>query len=162
MTPYFSSIFFTLSFMTFILELTVNYHKHVSHNLCQRNKTFSSPTYLVYLICMKLSKTMVLLGTEAFLSPLSWLQPPWLSLSSKGQIRTVANPGREGMQRQGNGSQETILQAWGRVLVLPQGIHIPMSLSSLRCQHSSYQRKIIWGYMKGTREAHQEDHLRPE
>ena len=92
------------------------------------------------------------LGTEAFLSPLSWLQPPWPSLSSKGEIRTVAKTGREGMQKQGRGSQEIIVQAWGRVLVPLQGIHITNSLSSLRCQHSSYQRKTTWGYIKGTRD----------
>ena len=47
------------------------------------------------------------------------LQPPGPSLSSKGQIWTVANQGREGMQRQGRSSQETIVQLWGRVLVPP-------------------------------------------
>ena len=60
------------------------------------------------------------------------LQPPWPSLSSKGQIQAFANQGREGMQRQGRGSQETIVQPWGRVLVPPQGIHITISLSSLQ------------------------------
>ena len=44
-----------------------------------------------------------LLGTEAFpCSPFlvgNRLQPPGPSLSSKGQIRTVGHPGREGMQR---------------------------------------------------------------
>ena len=59
------------------------------------------------------------------------LQPPGSSLSPKGQIQTVANQGREGMQRQGKSSQETIVQPWGRVLVLPHGIHITVSLSSL-------------------------------
>ena len=45
------------------------------------------------------------------------------------QVQTVANQGREGMQRQGRSSQETIVQSRGRVLVPPQGIHIT-SLSS--------------------------------
>ena len=49
---------------------------------------------------------MGLPGTEAFLFPRflfvgNRLQPPLPSLSPKGQIRTVANQGREGMQRQG-------------------------------------------------------------
>ena len=62
---------------------------------------------------------------------LSWLQetgfiqPPWTSLSSKGQIQTAVNQGREGMQR-----QETLVQPWGRVLVLSQGVHRAISLSS--------------------------------
>ena len=94
--------------------------------------------------------------------PHCWLQAPWPSLSSKGQIPTIANLEREGMQRQGRGSQETIVQPWGKVLVLPWEVHIITSLSSLRCQHSSYQRKTTWGYIKGTREAHQEDYLRPD
>ena len=57
-------------------------------------------------------------------------QLSWPSLSSKGQVQTVANQGREGMQRQGKSSQETIVQPWVRVLVPPQGIHITISLSS--------------------------------
>ena len=60
------------------------------------------------------------------------LQPPCPSLSPKGQIhRTGANQGREGMQRQGRRSQETMVQPWDRVLVPPQGIHRTVSLSSL-------------------------------
>ena len=35
---------------------------------------------------------------------------------SKRQVQTVANQGREGMQRQGRSSQETPAQPWGRVL----------------------------------------------
>ena len=68
-------------------------------------------------------------------SPISWLQeigfiqPPWPSLSSKGQVQTVADQGREGMQRQGRSSQDKIVQPWGRVLVPPQGIHVTISLS---------------------------------
>ena len=42
------------------------------------------------------------------------LQSSWPSLSSKGQVRTVANQGRERMQRQGRSSQKTIVQPWGR------------------------------------------------
>ena len=58
------------------------------------------------------------------------LQPPWPSLSSKGQVQTVANQGREGIQVQGKGSQETIAQPWDRILVPPQWINITISLSS--------------------------------
>ena len=58
------------------------------------------------------------------------LQPPWPSLSFEGQIRTVANQGKEGIQTQGRGNQETIVQPWGRVLAPPQGLHITISLSS--------------------------------
>ena len=48
------------------------------------------------------------------------VQPPWPSLSSKGKVQTVANQGSEGMERKGRNIQETIMQPWGRVLVLPQ------------------------------------------
>ena len=58
------------------------------------------------------------------------LQPPLPSLSSKGQVQTIANQGREGMQRPERSSQETIVQLWGRVLVPPQGIFITISLNS--------------------------------
>ena len=51
-------------------------------------------------------------------------------LSSKAQVQTIVNQEWEGMQRQGRGSQETIVQPWGRVLVQPQGINITISLSS--------------------------------
>ena len=78
---------------------------------------------------------MGLLGTEAFLCPLFLVcreQTPasMTFLSPKGQVQTVANQGREGMQRQGRSSQETIVQPWGSVLVPPQGKHIRISLSS--------------------------------
>ena len=46
------------------------------------------------------------------------LQPPWPSLSSKGQVQTVANQGREGMQSPGRSSQETIVQLWEQGLGL--------------------------------------------
>ena len=52
------------------------------------------------------------------------------SLNSKGKIWTGANQGRERMQKQERGSQETILQPWVRVLVPPQGTHVTVSLSS--------------------------------
>ena len=75
---------------------------------------------------------MGLLGTEGFLSPDSWLQPPWPSLSSKGQIPRIANQGRERMLKQGRNCQETIVQSQGRVLVPPKGIHITMSLGAFK------------------------------
>ena len=34
------------------------------------------------------------------------------------------------MQRQGRNSQETIVQSWGMVLILTQGIHVTIFLSS--------------------------------
>ena len=46
------------------------------------------------------------------------------------QVQTVDNQGREGMQRSGRSSQETVAQPWGRVLVPPQGIHTTIPLSS--------------------------------
>ena len=63
------------------------------------------------------------------------LWPPWTTPSSKGQIRTVANQEREGMQRQERNSQETIVQPWDRVQVLPQKIHIKISLNSSQNQN---------------------------
>ena len=48
-------------------------------------------------------------------------QPP---LSSKGQVQTVADQGRKGMQRQGRKSQDRIKQSWDSALVPPQGTHI--------------------------------------
>ena len=45
---------------------------------------------------------------------------------SKGQIQTVANEEREGLQRQETRSEETV-QPWGRVLVPPQGTPIRVS-----------------------------------
>ena len=78
-----------------------------------------------------------LLGTKTFPCPafsclqeIGFIQPPRPSRSCKGQVQTVADQGREGMQRQGRNSQETIPQPWGRVPVPPQGIHITISLSS--------------------------------
>ena len=80
-----------------------------------------------------------LLGTEVFCPDLSWPQPPWLSLSSKGQIWTLANSGKEGMLTQGKGSQEITVQPWGRVLVPPQGIHIAVSLSSIELKPNKWK-----------------------
>ena len=51
-------------------------------------------------------------------------------MSFNEQIQTIINPGKEGILRQGRGSQETVVKSWGRVLVLPQRIHITISLSS--------------------------------
>ena len=46
---------------------------------------------------------------------------------SKGQIQTVADKEKEGLQRQERSRRETIVQPWGRVLVPPQGTHITVS-----------------------------------
>ena len=59
------------------------------------------------------------------------LQPPQSSLSSKGQIWTVATQERERIRRQGRGSQEAAVQPWSRVLARPPGIHTTASASSL-------------------------------
>ena len=53
----------------------------------------------------------------------------WPSMSSSGQVQTVAKQGREGMRRQGRSSQETVAQFGGRVLVPSQGIHLRISRS---------------------------------
>ena len=68
-----------------------------------------------------------LLGMEAFPCPpfLVCREQTPASITfpeSKREIQTVANKGRQWMQRQGKSNQETIVQPWGRVLV-PQGIH---------------------------------------
>ena len=91
-----------------------------------------------------------LLGTEDFL-------PRFLFIGNRLQIRTVDNQGREGMQKQGRSSQETIVQPGGRVLVPPQGIRLTISLSSFtelkpatnrRCQHSSFQRSSSGNHLR--------------
>ena len=41
-----------------------------------------------------------------------FIQPPQPSLSPKGQIQTVANQKREGMQKQRRKTQETMLELW--------------------------------------------------
>ena len=51
-------------------------------------------------------------------------------LSSKEQIQTVANQGREGMQR-------TLMQPWDRVLIPLQGIH---RIFEMFCRHWHPQR----------------------
>ena len=84
---------------------------------------------------LKLNRTLWGSGIQiVFVSPVSclldidFIQPPRPSLSSKGQIQTVANQGREGMQKQGRNSQ-MVVQPWGRVLLPPQGVCITISLS---------------------------------
>ena len=49
-------------------------------------------------------------------------------MSPKGQTQKIANQRREGMQKHGKNSQETTVQPWGRILVLPQGIHVTVFL----------------------------------
>ena len=51
------------------------------------------------------------------LQEIGFIQPPGSSLSSNEQVETGANMGREGMQRQGRSSQETITQPWDRAWV---------------------------------------------
>ena len=100
--------------------------------------------------------------------------PQWPSLSfpkgfPKG-FKTVANKGREGMQRQRRSSLEIIVQPWDRTLVPSQGMHITISLSSSAeikphqmedvnhlMKYSSFQReghsliisRTSWGQIKG-------------
>ena len=74
---------------------------------------------------------MGLLLIEAFLCPPFPVRRGRTSGSmtfpdSKGQIQTVANKEREGLQRQERRSEETV-QPWGRVLVPPQGTPITVS-----------------------------------
>ena len=47
-------------------------------------------------------------------------------------FETVANQGRQGMQRQGRSSQETTVWPQGSVLVPPEGIHVIISLRTLQ------------------------------
>ena len=80
---------------------------------------------------------MGLLGTKACMCPCflfvgNRLQPLLPSQSSRDQEQTFPNQGREGMQRQGRSSKETIVQPWGRVLVLPLGKHITIWLNSFQ------------------------------
>ena len=60
---------------------------------------------------------------------IGFIQPPQSSPSSKEQIQTVANQGREVMKKEWRNSQETIVQPWSRILVPPERIYIT-SLSS--------------------------------
>ena len=62
-----------------------------------------------------------LLGTKAFLCPLflvfrRWasVQPPWPPLCSKGQVQTVDDGEREGIERQGRNSQSNNNAALGQ------------------------------------------------
>ena len=79
---------------------------------------------------LKLNRALWSYWAQGLLCPLFLVQPPWPSLSSKGHVQTVADQGREGMQRRGRKGQETTVQPWGRVLVPLQGINIPLFLSS--------------------------------
>ena len=65
-----------------------------------------------------------------------------MGLLGTGAFQTLANQGREGMQRQGRSSQEIIMQPWGRVLVLPSGIHITISLSSLQNENPQQMEEV--------------------
>ena len=91
---------------------------------------------LMYELVLKPSRTCGAPGHKSLsvspilcLQEIGFIQPPRPSQSSKGQVQTVANQGREGRRRQGRNSQETIVQPWGRVLVPPWGIYITISLS---------------------------------
>ena len=83
---------------------------------------------------------VALLGTKTFPCPtfldcrkwasFSFYDLPWVpTVATVGQVQIGANQGREGMQRQGRNSQETIVQPWERVLVPPQGTFITIFLS---------------------------------
>ena len=63
------------------------------------------------------------------------------SMRSKGQIQTVSNQGKEGLQRQGR-SQETEVQLWGWGRVPPQGLQLAISLS---CSADS-ETPTRWGF----------------
>ena len=64
-------------------------------------------------------------------------------LSLEGQIQTIANQGREGMQRQGRGSQERIVQPWGRVLLPPQGMYITIASELFRGVVSQFSCSVV-------------------
>ena len=100
--------------------------------ICSRN------IYWAPFMCQPLKSNRTLWG--------SWAQKPfwapycsirenrlhsasWPSMSSSGQAQTMAQRGREGMQRQGKSSQETVAQFVGRVLVPSQGIHLRISMN---------------------------------
>ena len=92
---------------------------------------------------------------EAFLCPLFLVcreQTPASMTFPEFQRAGLNSPnqGRQRVLRQGRSSQEARVQPRGRVLVLPQGIHRTVSLSSSaelkpktngRCQRSSFQRR---------------------
>ena len=74
----------------------------------------------------------------------------------------VANQGREGMQKQGRSSQESIVQTWGRVLVPPQGIQITILLSSFVELKSPDKWKMLMKHCLFQKKDHQNqsrDHL---
>ena len=78
------------------------------------------------------------------------LQPPWPSLSSKGQVQTVANQGREGdaetREEQsrndsaalGQGPSSTLRDTHNNVFELFTELKLPINGI---CQHSSFQRR---------------------
>ena len=79
-------------------------------------------------------------------------QPPWPSLSSKGQIPTATNHGREGRQRQGRSGQKTIVQPWSG-----SWFYLPTKTPNKRKMLTPIMpEKPTWGQIKGTREAHHE------
>ena len=76
--------------------------------------------------------------------------------------------GGGGEQDQGRNSPETIVQPWGRIMLLPQGIQLTMSLSSAwnknptngRCKHcfdhlmrrtDSLEKTLMLGKIEGRR-----------
>ena len=66
------------------------------------------------------------LSVPLFLCVGNRFQPPWPSLSSKGQIWTVANEGRQGMGEDAETREET---TWGQIKGV-QTLHTPWSLSA--------------------------------
>ena len=91
----------------------------------------NKPTFITMLV-VKTSRTLWGSWAQKASCPVSWLHPPCPFLSSKGQIPTIANQGREGMLKQGRDCQVTEVQTQGRVLVQPKGIHTTMSLSAFK------------------------------
>ena len=65
----------------------------------------------------------------------AWWATAHVVTKSQTGLSLNMNKGREGMQRQGRRSQETIVQSWVRALVPPQGMHLTISLSSLQDWH---------------------------
>ena len=62
----------------------------------------------------------------------AWWATVHVVAKSQTGLSQNMNKGREGMQRQGWRSQETVVQSWVRALVPPQGMHITISLNSLQ------------------------------
>ena len=77
--------------------------------------------------------TSLSMSPVSYLYEIGFLQPPWPSLSSKGQVQIVANQSSEGMRRQGRSSQDTRGQPWNRVLVPPQG-YLTIPIFELFCR----------------------------